>query len=87
MVTHRRAKVNSGIKEKSYKHHPLEMNGISQLEKALAMSSTVKRMVNERLRMSRIHLRVVLLPSGFTRLLPNCDSMIVQAKLWGKKKS
>ena len=44
-------------------------------------------MVKERLRVSRMFPRAVLLPSELTRLFPHCDSMIVQAKLCEPKKS
>ena len=65
-------------------HHPFEMKGMSQLEKAFARSSMVKRMVKERLRESRALPRAVLLPSGLTRLELHCASMMVQVKLCTK---
>ena len=52
----------------SGKDHPFEMKGMSQFEKAFAARSTVKRMVKVRLRLSRVFLRAVPLPSGFTSL-------------------
>ena len=54
---------------------------MSQYAKALTISSTVKRTVKDRLKLSRKILSVLLLPSGLVRFSPNCDSTMVHAKL------